>query len=138
MCSVAVTTNTLWFTASINISKTVLSHLQNNALFLTKPQLPGGKRHKAVSLEKFESFSKTIAVIACLLMVETVQWEEGGERRIRFSWLNAPSYPVLSPHPNCHSKDCNTGFTLTSPFNMLLSTYIPEGKGWFLVNLLTV
>lgn len=43
MYSVAVTTNTLRFIASINISKTVLSHLQNNALFLTKPQLPGEK-----------------------------------------------------------------------------------------------
>lgn len=35
-----------------------------------------------MSFEKFRSFSKTIAVIASLLVIETVWWEEYGERRM--------------------------------------------------------
>lgn len=42
--------------------------------FSYKPTIAGEKGNKTTSFyEKFESFSKTIAVIACLLMVETAQ-----------------------------------------------------------------
>lgn len=66
-----------------------IESLKNNELSY-KPTIAGGKKHKTASFyEKFESFSKTVAGIARLLMVEAVQWKRMEE--LNFSWSNDPS-----------------------------------------------
>lgn len=89
------------------------------SFFLTKLQLPGEKVWNRVIWDVWKLFQNNCSQF--LPPGDRSSVVQGGWRTQHLTSSRSMLPPAASLlHPKCNSKDCNTGRTLTSRFNMLL------------------